>query len=113
MKSRLALFLLVSILVICLFSVCNSDDDGFGRSRSRSRSRSHGQGDDDDGESFRDYKRRHIHRPKGNLKKNTYSKSCPQVEDIVKDIVWGKVAKDLSLAAKLLRLHYHDCFVRV
>ncbi|TMW83760.1 hypothetical protein EJD97_000784 [Solanum chilense] len=46
------------------------------------------------------------------LKKNYYHKSCPSVEKIVKEITWSKVAADPTLAAKLLRLHYHDCFVR-
>lgn len=47
------------------------------------------------------------------LKMNYYHKSCPSVEKIVKEITWSKVAADPTLAAKLLRLHYHDCFVRV
>ncbi|KAK4718631.1 hypothetical protein R3W88_016969 [Solanum pinnatisectum] len=46
------------------------------------------------------------------LKMNYYHKSCPSVEKIVKEITWSKVAADPTLAAKLLRLHYHDCFVR-
>ncbi|CAN4099633.1 unnamed protein product [Withania somnifera] len=43
---------------------------------------------------------------------NYYHKSCPSVETIVREITWSKVAADPTLAAKLLRLHYHDCFVR-
>ncbi|GKE40689.1 peroxidase 24-like protein, partial [Tanacetum coccineum] len=43
-----------------------------------------------------------------------YAKRCGSVlvENTVRGIVWSKVAADTSLAAKLLRLHYHDCFVR-
>lgn len=41
-----------------------------------------------------------------------YHKSCDSVNDIVRDITWRKVAENPSFAAKLLRLHYHDCFVR-
>ncbi|PWA70555.1 heme peroxidase [Artemisia annua] len=43
-----------------------------------------------------------------------YEKRCGSVsvENSVREIVWNKVAADPSLAAKLLRLHYHDCFVR-
>ncbi|KAI4345504.1 hypothetical protein L6164_012620 [Bauhinia variegata] len=39
-------------------------------------------------------------------------KGCPRVKTIVRDIIWDKVRNDTTLAAKLLRLHYHDCFVR-
>ncbi|KAL8100309.1 hypothetical protein AgCh_032527 [Apium graveolens] len=41
-----------------------------------------------------------------------YHKACNSVDDIVRDITWRKVAENPSFAAKLLRLHYHDCFVR-
>nr|XP_017250959.1 PREDICTED: peroxidase 24-like [Daucus carota subsp. sativus] len=46
------------------------------------------------------------------LKMKYYQKACDSVDDIVRDITWRKVAEDPSFAAKLLRLHYHDCFVR-
>uniref|UniRef100_A0A2N9EU57 Peroxidase n=1 Tax=Fagus sylvatica TaxID=28930 RepID=A0A2N9EU57_FAGSY len=46
------------------------------------------------------------------LRKKFYHKNCSQVEEIVRNITWNKVAAEPSLAAKLLRLHYHDCFVR-
>ncbi|MCD9640627.1 hypothetical protein HAX54_026033 [Datura stramonium] len=49
---------------------------------------------------------------KQKLKMNYYHKSCPSVEKIVKEITWSRVAADPTLPAKLLRLHYHDCFVR-
>lgn len=47
------------------------------------------------------------------LKMDYYEESCPQVEGIVRNITWSKVANNSTLAAKLLRIHYHDCFVRV
>ncbi|XP_076902029.1 peroxidase 24-like [Bidens hawaiensis] len=51
----------------------------------------------------------------GDLKMKYYEKLCPRsvsVEKTVRDIVWNKVSADATMAAKLLRLHYHDCFVR-
>ncbi|KAK1395155.1 Peroxidase [Heracleum sosnowskyi] len=46
------------------------------------------------------------------LSKNFYKKSCPQAETLVRDITWGRAQSDSKLGAKLLRVHYHDCFVR-
>ncbi|CAG7880821.1 hypothetical protein IGI04_010616 [Brassica rapa subsp. trilocularis] len=48
----------------------------------------------------------------GKLKMKFYHKTCPEAEDIVNEIVSKKVKANPSLAAKLLRVHYHDCFVR-
>lgn len=47
------------------------------------------------------------------LRKNFYKNSCPQAEKRVREIVWSKAQNNPSLGAKLLRMHYHDCFVRV
>lgn len=49
----------------------------------------------------------------GKLKKNFYSESCPHAEKIVRDITWKHVESKSSLPAKFLRMHFHDCFVRV
>ncbi|XP_074338092.1 peroxidase 24-like [Apium graveolens] len=46
------------------------------------------------------------------LTKNFYKKSCPRAETLVRDITWGRAQSDSRLGAKLLRVHYHDCFVR-
>ncbi|XP_057771921.1 peroxidase 24-like [Salvia miltiorrhiza] len=40
------------------------------------------------------------------------TRSCPQAEKLVKKLTEEKVQKDWTLSAKLLRVHYHDCFVR-
>lgn len=49
----------------------------------------------------------------GQLSPVFYRKSCPQLGRIVRNITWSKVAANPAFAAKLLRLHYHDCFVQV
>ncbi|CAM0913512.1 unnamed protein product [Alopecurus aequalis] len=41
-----------------------------------------------------------------------YSKTCPQVEKIVREEMVKIIAAAPSLAGPLLRLHFHDCFVR-
>ncbi|KAL6626413.1 hypothetical protein ACP70R_030139 [Stipagrostis hirtigluma subsp. patula] len=43
---------------------------------------------------------------------NFYQKSCPNVDSIVRNVVWGQVPGNPALPARLLRLHFHDCFVK-
>lgn len=47
------------------------------------------------------------------LSSNYYQKTCPDVESIVTYAVKNAVAKDKTVPAALLRLHFHDCFIRV
>ena len=42
-----------------------------------------------------------------------YKETCPFVEDIVRRQVEIAVLRDPRMAASLLRLHFHDCFVLV
>ncbi|XP_050231996.1 peroxidase 10 [Mercurialis annua] len=42
---------------------------------------------------------------------NFYDRSCPRLEMIVKYGVWAAMKTDMRIAASLLRLHFHDCFV--
>ncbi|KAM0062961.1 putative peroxidase [Helianthus debilis subsp. tardiflorus] len=41
-----------------------------------------------------------------------YDFACPQANDIVKSVVSKAVAREPRMAASLLRLHFHDCFVK-
>ncbi|KAI3813572.1 hypothetical protein L1987_18299 [Smallanthus sonchifolius] len=41
-----------------------------------------------------------------------YDRSCPQAKYIVRSVVAKAVAKEARMAASLLRLHFHDCFVK-
>lgn len=47
------------------------------------------------------------------LKMGFYTKSCPNAEKIVQDYVNKHIPNVPSLAAALIRLHFHDCFLRV
>ncbi|KAJ6289849.1 hypothetical protein OIU78_025717 [Salix suchowensis] len=48
----------------------------------------------------------------GKLQMGFYSKSCPNAEKIVQDYVNSHIHNAPSLAASILRMHFHDCFVR-
>ncbi|XP_021771549.1 peroxidase 12-like [Chenopodium quinoa] len=41
-----------------------------------------------------------------------YSSSCPDLEFIVRSHLWEVFNNDITQAAGLLRLHFHDCFVQ-
>jgi peroxidase len=42
-----------------------------------------------------------------------YDQSCPHAQHIVASIVGKAHHQDPRMAASLLRLHFHDCFVKV
>ena len=42
-----------------------------------------------------------------------YQKTCPNLEKIVRQTTAQFISRVPSLAAPLLRMHFHDCFVRV
>ncbi|XP_057806884.1 peroxidase 49-like [Salvia miltiorrhiza] len=48
----------------------------------------------------------------GFLSPQFYARSCPQAQQIVNSVVTKAVAREPRMAASLLRLHFHDCFVQ-
>ncbi|CAF1931428.1 unnamed protein product [Brassica oleracea var. botrytis] len=48
----------------------------------------------------------------GQLQMNFYAKSCPKAEKIISDHIEKHIHNGPSLAAPLIRMHFHDCFVR-
>lgn len=49
----------------------------------------------------------------GYLYPQFYDWSCPNAKEIVKSVVAKAVTREARMAASLLRLHFHDCFVKV
>ena len=42
-----------------------------------------------------------------------YKSKCPDLESIIRNHLKQEFKKDIGLAAGLLRVHFHDCFVQV
>lgn len=42
-----------------------------------------------------------------------YDRTCPRAESIITNAVKNAVSKDKTVPAGLLRMHFHDCFIRV
>ncbi|XP_027127360.1 peroxidase 3-like [Coffea arabica] len=53
-----------------------------------------------------------INSSQADLQLNFYAKTCPKAEEIVQDYVHEHIPNAPSLAATLIRMHFHDCFVR-
>lgn len=46
------------------------------------------------------------------LRPDFYLKTCPSVFHIIGEVIFDELKSDPRIAASLLRLHFHDCFVR-
>lgn len=42
-----------------------------------------------------------------------YKTTCPSLESVVRNYLKQEFKKNIGLAAALLRVHFHDCFVQV
>ncbi|KAL8494241.1 hypothetical protein ACS0TY_025147 [Phlomoides rotata] len=45
------------------------------------------------------------------LSADFYSKSCPNLQNVVRREVRNAIKNEMRMAASLLRLHFHDCFI--
>ncbi|KAJ0096427.1 hypothetical protein Patl1_29159 [Pistacia atlantica] len=50
--------------------------------------------------------------PGNALSLNYYDKTCPTAESIVTNTVKTATSRDITVPAALLRMHFHDCFIR-
>jgi len=50
--------------------------------------------------------------PGSSLNFTYYDRTCPRAESIVTNAVKNAVSKDKTVPAGLLRMHFHDCFIR-
>jgi len=53
------------------------------------------------------------HTANAQLRPNYYSKTCPNVEKIVRQVVQQKISQTFVTIPAVLRLFFHDCIVNV
>lgn len=49
----------------------------------------------------------------GELTPDFYSETCPQALTTIKLVVGAAILKEPRMGASLVRMHFHDCFVKV
>ena len=47
------------------------------------------------------------------LSSNFYDTTCPNALSTIRSVIRTAVSKERRMAASLIRLHFHDCFVQV
>ncbi|ESW34329.1 hypothetical protein PHAVU_001G143300 [Phaseolus vulgaris] len=52
-----------------------------------------------------------LHPSNAQLSSTFYSSTCPNVSSIVRSVIQQALQSDTRIAASLIRLHFHDCFV--
>ena len=47
------------------------------------------------------------------LSKDYYKQTCPSAETVIRDTIRNATQFDPKIPARILRMHFHDCFIRV
>ena len=47
------------------------------------------------------------------LSKDYYKQTCPSAEIVIRDTIRNATKFDPKIPARILRMHFHDCFIRV
>jgi peroxidase len=47
------------------------------------------------------------------LRVGFYNHSCPEAEQVIRDVVEAEVSMDRAIAPGLIRIFFHDCFITV
>ena len=50
---------------------------------------------------------------KAELDAHYYDQTCPQLEDIISETLLSASKQDPRVPARILRMFFHDCFIRV
>lgn len=50
---------------------------------------------------------------KAQLSSNFYDSTCPNALSTIRSVIDAAVSNEQRMAASLIRLHFHDCFVQV